>query len=265
MNGAVAKITCPRAAPSCCAPRTHSVIDAPYPNTPTSSAPTTDQPLTWPGAGDHQAEGEVDAARDDALEERDVLRADLVDPRRDAVVESPTGARSDDQQRTKADRRARLPDQQHPGAGDEQRGRDHVAAEVLAEQRRGEHDGGDQLHVEQQRRRRRWGVDESCREQRRTDRAAGDDRHAPTVASRAAAHDGRATGDPPRRHRHRRAEVQQPGQNERLHVLAMTDAAGVDAPNSTAAKAQFRTPDRVTTSTVPTPPRIADRWGLSGV
>ena len=120
--------------------------------------------------------------------------------------------------------------------------------EVLAEQRRGEHDRGDQLHVQQQRRRRCRGVHETCGQQRRTDRAARDDRHrqrspvtraAHRPSGRRAIHHGETAIAAPR--------YSSPASTSGFMSSAMTDAAGVDAPNSTAASAQLRTPDRVTT------------------
>ena len=148
-----------------------------------------------------------------------MLGTDLVDPRGDAVVESPTGTGADDQQRVDGRTGTRLPHQQQAGNCDQTCGCDHGASEVLAKHRRCEQDREHQLEIEQQRRGRRRCVDQPGHQQRRADGATGDDRHrqpGPIAPERGRS---RRLYQPPRRDRQRSTEIQQAGEQQRCHVF----------------------------------------------
>ncbi len=110
--------------------------------------------LDLPGGGDGEAEDEVGSAGDGTLGQGDLFGAELVDAGGDAVVDAPGDARSDDEQPADIDRCARFPHEQHTGEADEKRSGEQPSPEVLAEHERGERDRGDELEIQQQRRRR---------------------------------------------------------------------------------------------------------------
>ena len=109
---------------------------------------------------------------------------------------------------------------EHDAADDDKRGAgDDVAAEVLAEHDTGDDGGEDQLEVQQQRRRRRWDEPESGGQQHRTNGAAEHDGERQLRQRRPHRSPRRRPAADQRKDGERRAEVQQPGQRERAHVV----------------------------------------------
>ena len=170
-------------------------------------------------ATENEADREVGASGHDALDEGDVGGGELVEVRGHGVVDTPAQARPGDQQRTDAQVTAAGP-AEHAARDDDERSPDNnTSAEVLAEDEEREDSREDQFEVEQQRRCRRRGVAQACREQDRTHSAADDHRepesrcgpHECSTRRSDATHDGE--------HGDRRAEIEEPGERERAHVL----------------------------------------------
>ena len=127
-------------------------------------------------ASDGETEREVERPGDQALGQDDRLGGDVVDAGGDAVVEAPAHAGCGDEQGADAQLCTGLPDEQRPADGDERGAEEQAASEVLAEHGGGECDGGDELEVQQDRRRRRVDPGQAGDEQQRSQCAAGHDR-----------------------------------------------------------------------------------------
>ena len=167
---------------------------------------------------DDQADRQVGDAGHHALDHGDVVRRELVELGRDAVVHGPAHARADDEEGAEAQLGRRRP-RQHGAAGDHERGAGgHPRADVLVEHGRRQEHGGDQLEVEEQRGGGCGGAGESRGEQHRRDRAADDDGHGqPTAASPQRPDRGRAA-QRCGQHGEGGADVEQAAEGEGVHL-----------------------------------------------
>ena len=171
-----------------------------------------------PSARDDETEHDVAGPGDDALHQGHLLRRDLIDPGRHRVVDAPARTCTDDQQCARLHPDAWLEHQEDSGDREKCCRREQPATEVLAEHGGRQSDGGDQLEVQHQRCGGGGHLGESCDQQRRAERAAehdGETERTPPCPE----HLGTgSSADAQRCDGERRAEVHEPGQDERRHV-----------------------------------------------
>jgi hypothetical protein len=167
---------------------------------------------------DEQPDRQVGGPGDQALGHRDVVRSELVELGRDAVVDGPAHARGDDEERAHAELRRRRPRQRRAAGHDERGAQPDTPPDVLVEHRGGEGDGGDQLQVEQQRRGGSRRPREPGGQQHRCDGATDDDRHGEPAATAPQRTDRRRPAQGRGEHGECRADVQQAGEREGVEL-----------------------------------------------